>query len=183
MSLWQLRSLLGKGFSPWPGNFYMPRVPPPPAKKCFFVFFQVGSFLFLFLYSFFLQLYLQHMKVPGLGVELELQLPATATALPDLSHICDLYCSLWQCQILNPLSEARIKSASSRKLCQVLNRLSHSENSLGFFRLILSSFKFKTKFRERCRDFPYTPSPPPPPTSFPCHQYHPPGQTHLVNLH
>ena len=31
----------------------------------------------------------------------------TATAMPDLSHACDLHHSLWQCQILNPLSEAR----------------------------------------------------------------------------
>ena len=41
--------------------------------------------------------------------ELELQLPAyaAATTTLDLSHICDLYCSLQQHQILNPLSEAR----------------------------------------------------------------------------
>ena len=31
----------------------------------------------------------------------------TATATPDPSHICDLHCGLLQCQILNPLSEAR----------------------------------------------------------------------------
>ena len=44
-----------------------------------------------------------------LGVELELQLPAyaTATATPDLSCICSLHCSLWQCHVRNPLSEAR----------------------------------------------------------------------------
>ena len=49
------------------------------------------------------------MEVPRLGVESELQLPAyaTATAIPDLCHICELYCSLQQRQILNPLSEAR----------------------------------------------------------------------------
>ena len=50
------------------------------------------------------------MEVPRLGVELELQqLPSytTATATPDLSCICDLHHSSWQCQILNPLSEAR----------------------------------------------------------------------------
>ena len=49
------------------------------------------------------------MEVPRLMVELELQLPAytTATATPNLSHICDLGCSLQQCQILNPLSKAR----------------------------------------------------------------------------
>ena len=47
--------------------------------------------------------------VPGLGVESELQLPAytTATPTPDLSCICDLHQSLWQCGILNLLSGAR----------------------------------------------------------------------------
>ena len=48
-------------------------------------------------------------KFPALGVKSELQLPAytTATTVPYLSHICDLHHSLQQCQILNPLSEAR----------------------------------------------------------------------------
>ena len=49
------------------------------------------------------------MEAPGLGVtsELQLQAYATATATPDPSGICDLHHSLQQCQILNPLSEAR----------------------------------------------------------------------------
>ena len=57
----------------------------------------------------FLGLYPWHMEIPRLGVELELQLPAytTATAMPDLSCICELHHSSQQCQILNPLSEAR----------------------------------------------------------------------------
>ena len=40
---------------------------------------------------------------------MELQLPActTATATQDLSHVCDLHHSSWQCQICDPLSEAR----------------------------------------------------------------------------
>ena len=44
----------------------------------------------------------------GLGVESELQLPAytTATAKPDPSRVCDLCHTLWQHQILNPLSKA-----------------------------------------------------------------------------
>ena len=48
------------------------------------------------------------MEVPGLGVESELQLLAytIAPAMQDLSRI-DLHCSSWQCQILNPLREAR----------------------------------------------------------------------------
>jgi len=46
---------------------------------------------------------------PRLRVESELQLPAytTATAMPDLSHVYDLYHSSQQCYILNPLSKAR----------------------------------------------------------------------------
>ena len=47
------------------------------------------------------------MEVPRLGVELELQLPAYTTATPDLSLVCDLHRSLWQCQILKPLLKAR----------------------------------------------------------------------------
>ena len=50
-----------------------------------------------------------HMEVPRLGGKSELQLlaNATATATPDLSHICNLHCSSWQCWILNPLSRAK----------------------------------------------------------------------------
>ena len=50
-----------------------------------------------------------HLEVPRLGVKLEAQLWAytTLTATPDPSCICDLHCSSWQCQVLNPLSEAR----------------------------------------------------------------------------
>ena len=50
-----------------------------------------------------------HMQVPRLGVKLELQLLAyvTTTALWDPRCICDLHHSSWQCQIPNPLSEAR----------------------------------------------------------------------------
>ena len=52
---------------------------------------------------------MQHMEVPRLGVKSELQPLAytAATATPDLSHICDLLHSSQQCQILNPLNEAR----------------------------------------------------------------------------
>ena len=57
----------------------------------------------------------------------------TATAMWDLSLICDLNRSLWQCWILNPL---RIKPTSFgnqthilTELCQVCNWLSHNGNS------------------------------------------------------
>ena len=46
---------------------------------------------------------------PRLGVKLELQLHscATATAMQDPKSICDLHHSSRQCQILNPVIEAR----------------------------------------------------------------------------
>ena len=63
----------------------------------------------IFFYYYFLGPHPQPMEVPRLGVELELQLPAytTATATEDLSCVCDLHHSSQQCQISNPLSEAR----------------------------------------------------------------------------
>ena len=67
------------------------------------------------------------MEVPRLGVESELQLLAytTATATRDLSYICDLYHSSWQCQVLNPLSEARdgtrvLMDTSRARYCQAM---------------------------------------------------------------
>ena len=79
------------------------------------------------------------MEVPRLGVELELQLPAytTATALPDLSCICDLHHSSWQHQILNPLRKARHQTYILMDTSQVHNLLSHNENSLLFYLLVL----------------------------------------------
>ena len=64
---------------------------------------------FTIFFFFFLWPHLWHVEFPGLGVELELQLPAytTAAATLDPSHICNLHHSLWQCWILNQLSEAR----------------------------------------------------------------------------
>ena len=48
------------------------------------------------------------MEVPGLGVESQLQLPAYATAQQyQIQTASTTYASLWQCWILNPLSEAR----------------------------------------------------------------------------
>ena len=61
------------------------------------------------------------MEVPRLGVESELQLLAyiTTTEMQDLSHICDLHHSSLQCQILNPLSEARDQTHSLMVLSQI----------------------------------------------------------------
>ena len=74
------------------------------------------------------------MEVPRLGVKEELQLPVytTATATPDQSYVCDLHHSLWQHQILNPLSEARDQTLILMDTSQVLNLLSHNGNSVGF---------------------------------------------------
>ena len=54
------------------------------------------------------------MEVPRLGGESELQLPAFTKiiATPDPSYVCDLHHSSWQCQILNPLSEARDRTCN-----------------------------------------------------------------------
>ena len=64
------------------------------------------SYSFFF---FFLRPHLWHMDILRPGVKLELQQPAyaTATAMLDPSHILDLHHNLWQCWILNPLSEGR----------------------------------------------------------------------------
>ena len=40
-------------------------------------------------------------------MELQLLAYTIATATQDPSRVCDLHHSSWQCQILNPLSEAR----------------------------------------------------------------------------
>ena len=62
------------------------------------------------------------MEVPRLGVESELQLLtyATARAIPDPSCNCDLRHSLQQCQILNPLSEAKDRTHIIVDISQVL---------------------------------------------------------------
>ena len=55
------------------------------------------------------------MEVPRWGVQLEIQLLAytTATAMPDLSHVCNLHHNSQQCWILIPPSEARDPTESS----------------------------------------------------------------------
>ena len=72
-------------------------------------FLPLSVFLFLpsFLSSF--SLHLRHMEAPRLGVKSKLQLLAYSTAIAALylRCICYLSCSLWLCQTLNPVSEAR----------------------------------------------------------------------------
>ena len=86
----------------------------PTWIRCFIVFhthsyiYNQPYFIYVRLLSF-SGLHPQHTEVPRPGVQWELLLPAyaRATAIPDLSHICSLYHSSQQRQIVNPLSEAR----------------------------------------------------------------------------
>ena len=65
---------------------------------------------------------------------------ATGTATPYLSYICDLWCSLWQHWILNPMSEARVWAWILMCTSWVLNQLSHSRNSYSYILFIPDSF-------------------------------------------
>ena len=79
-------------------------------RASFYLQMKGGPLSFFLLFCFcFLEPHPRHMEIPRLGVQLELQLPAytTATATRDPSHVWDLHHSSQQCQILNPLSEAR----------------------------------------------------------------------------
>ena len=66
---------------------------------------------FFFFFFFFCSLgpHWRHMEVPRLGVQLEQWLLSytRATATRDWNRIFNLHQSSWQCQILNPLSEAK----------------------------------------------------------------------------
>ena len=53
-------------------------------------------------------------------------------ATPDLSHLCDLYHSLQQCQILNPLREARDWTCILMDISWVCYHLSHNVNSTSW---------------------------------------------------
>ena len=79
----------------------------PDSSEWYFVkSFYIKSLLLLF--SSFLWLHLQHMEVPRSGADWSCrQTGNTAMAPLDPSCICDLCCSLWQCRILKPGSEAR----------------------------------------------------------------------------
>ena len=88
---------------------------PHPASDISFVCFFVFAFVFLGPLP-------RHLEVPRLGVQSELQMPAstTAAATQDPSRVCDLYHGSQQCQILNPLSEARAGTHNlvfSRQIC------------------------------------------------------------------
>ena len=71
------------------------------------------------------------MEVLGLGVKAEPQplAYATATAMPDLSHICDLHHSSRPYRILNPLSKTKDQTHILADTSWVLNPVSHNGNS------------------------------------------------------
>ena len=76
---------------------------PPPQMRQIYLF-------FLYFFNFFKGHTHGIWKFPGSGLNRSCSLqptPQSVTAVPGLSHICDLHNSLRQCHILNPLSEAR----------------------------------------------------------------------------
>ena len=99
----------------------------------FFLFsFFLSFFFFFFLLVFFRAGHLQHIEVLRLWVESELQLLTGlchSHSYARSSYICDLYLSLRQCQILNPLSVTRDQTHILMDTSHFLNPLSHNGNS------------------------------------------------------
>ena len=75
------------------------------------------------------------MEVPRLRAQSELQPPAytTVIATQDESHVCDLYHSSRQRLILNPLSEARDRTATSWLPVRFVSAVPQWELSKPFF--------------------------------------------------
>ena len=78
-----------------------------------------------------------HMEVPRLGV---LSVPpyARVTATPDPSHICHLYHSSWQCQILNPLIEPTMVNGSQSDSLTTMGTPSNQSFKNKFTNIYLS---------------------------------------------
>ena len=86
--------------------------------------------LFLSFFVFNLELHLQHiLGVLSLGVELKLQLLVYTTAMPHPNHVCNQHCSSWQWWFFKLLSESRDRTCILMDTSQLLNPLSHNENS------------------------------------------------------
>ena len=87
-------------------------------------------FIFVFVFVV-LGPHLWHMEVPRLGSNAGQQHSHSHT---DPSHIHNLCRNLWQCQILNPSSEAGNRTHIFKDTSQVLNLLSHNGTLfLSFF--------------------------------------------------
>ena len=93
------------------------------------------------------------MEVPRLGTELEQQLPSytTATAMLDPTHVCNLYQSSGQCQMLNPVSKAGDQTHILRDTSWVLNPLSHTGTPHQVLITPLLSFLFKPRGGNCCQ--------------------------------
>ena len=87
---------------------------------------------------------------PGVSWELQLPTYTIAIATPDLSHICNLRCSLWQRQILNPLSEARDRTHILMDASRVLRPLNHSGNSSVNIFLSVRLLSCERRFQKAC---------------------------------
>ena len=126
---------------------------PQQSLLMFFLFLSLFCFLSYTL-SFFLFLFCfggphpGHMVVPREGVQVELQLPATvpapATATQDPSLLFKLHHSSRQCQILNPLREARDQA------CKLM-RPSGIFSTVPRWDLLFSTFKFDVKRSKQIR--------------------------------
>ena len=65
---------------------------------------------------------------------------ARATAMPDLSHVCDLHHSSWQRRTLNPLSEARDRTRNLMALSCI--RFCCATMGTPRLRFLITSAKF-----------------------------------------
>ena len=95
--------------------------------------FQIWTFIFYLFILLFQSFTCSMWKFPGQGSNQSIRVAATSLYHSHSHTRSELllrptYCSLLQCQILNPLSKARDRTWT---LCWVLNQLSHSRNS-GF---------------------------------------------------
>jgi len=95
------------------------------------------------------------MGVPRVGVESELQLPAytKTTAIPDPSHVCELYHSSWQYQTLNPLSRTRDRTQILMDTSSFLLSHRNSQESayLKIEPLALSSLRSRKQKKKKSR--------------------------------
>ena len=92
------------------------------------------------------------MEVPRLVVQSELWLPvyARGTAMwdPSCSCVCNLHHSSLQCQIPDPLREARGRTHVLMDVSQVCNLLNHSENSQPFYTITIEGLLRESKYKD-----------------------------------